>query len=466
MRQRIQSYVPKIELLFKISYLCLALATFNTLIYTSPFQPILVKITLAIGVILFVVRVCDWKDYIGMPCFWAMVLFCISLAISTVCNRGYGGITENGKWIVWTGLQFFLLYVGNTKANEREIKKEFRVTANVMVAYGFIASIISLQQLITSTSYIIRTAEGEFVIGGFKWGRLWGVYTDPNYGAVFSVIVIMLALFLQKNTGKLRKTGYALAIVANLLYIIFTDSRTGEIAFICCGLFLIVGHLVWNIEDKIRGKNVVRYLLIAVAFLLVSIGGFNIVKSVYNQQLAPVFAKAFPKEPVKAKKTTQDSKKEVGRKKDLEGNISNGRFAIWQSSLEIWKTTPAVGTGYTTVLEYAKEHCPDTYMVKFNYTSAHNSFLNILLYQGMLGVAIFLLILVRSAKIIVIQLTREKGVYGRWVWYASACIGAVVIGMFFLTEGIYTNSMGAFVLWTFLGYIVRGKMPKQGEIQA
>ena len=52
--------------------------------------------------------------------------------------------------------------------------------------------------LITRYSGMIESADGEFIICGFTWGRLWGNYTDPNYGAEFAVIVMILSLFFLR----------------------------------------------------------------------------------------------------------------------------------------------------------------------------------------------------------------------------------------------------------------------------
>ena len=105
-----QNYEEILELIFKISYLCMAFATFITYIYMSPIQPILVKLTLVLGTLTILARVINWKKYGKMPCLLLMILFCLSFLLSTVMNRQYG-MTDNLKWIIWTAIQFFGLYV-------------------------------------------------------------------------------------------------------------------------------------------------------------------------------------------------------------------------------------------------------------------------------------------------------------------------------------------------------------------
>ena len=85
-----QNYEEILELLFKISYLCLTFATFISVIYMSPIQPILVKFTLLLGVVVILVRLLHWKKYGKMPCLILMLLFCLSFLLSIVMNRQYG----------------------------------------------------------------------------------------------------------------------------------------------------------------------------------------------------------------------------------------------------------------------------------------------------------------------------------------------------------------------------------------
>ena len=52
-----QNYEEITELVFKVCYLLLTLATFITVIYASPVQPILVKVSLVLGMVLILIRV-------------------------------------------------------------------------------------------------------------------------------------------------------------------------------------------------------------------------------------------------------------------------------------------------------------------------------------------------------------------------------------------------------------------------
>lgn len=453
----------KLELIFKISYLVLALCTFNTFIYNSPVQPVFVKLTLVIGMILIATRLLKYRKYMKMPCIILMVLFCVSFGISTFMNREYG-IIENGKWIVWTGLQFFALYVCDVEREKKSYKKEFEIVSHIIIGYSAIASLISLGMLVVTYSAFFETVEGEFLIAGFTWGRLWGVYTDPNYGAVFSVISILLSIAFFLRKGRIYKVSYILCIALNFLYLVFSDSRTGEIALaggLAVFLFFCFGKK-WKSK-----KGIAKYVVIIGIIMLIAGGsllGIRIVKKGYNEVCAPMFARVFIKkeaEKVKGQeqiKNQEQIKRKLGRKQDLEEDVSNGRFALWESAIEVWKTTPVYGAGYYTFVPYAKEHTPNTYAVNNDvgeYTSMHNAFINTLAYQGMLGIIVLLLLAGYMVWYVIAPIFHETGEMNLYLNVMLACVAVVVLSMMFLLEGTYTLSPGSFVLWGFSGYMIQ-----------
>ena len=488
MSNMIRRFEKWLELITKISYLCLAICTFNPFLYISSVQPVFVKLTLALGAGLILMRLFRYRTYGKMPCVMIMVLFCGSFALSAFMNRQYG-IVDNGKWIVWTAIQFFALYVCDVERNTEEYRKEFEILAHIMIVYSVFSAVYSLWMLITRYSGMIESADGEFIICGFTWGRLWGNYTDPNYGAEFAVIVMILSLFfLVQKKGFLRIL-YVVSLTVNYLYLIFSDSRTGEIALFCS---MVLCVFMWLCHSRKKERSVGKYgtaLAGAVCIAAVLLGGEYLARSGYNTKLAPVFAETFSQDDIKKtegetsdsekkesstgkkeattiKQETSTVKKEVGRKEDLEKDITNGRLSLWKSAIEIWKTSPAYGTGYSTVVNYAKEHTPDTYLINNplgEYISMHNAYLNTLVYQGVIG---FILLLAMAGRIL--QYVMRLFLRGQtddilYLTAMLACVGTVAAAMFFLLEGLYTNSMGSFVLWTFSGYLTHYSYRKKEE---
>lgn len=474
-----------LEALFKISYVLLAFSTYVTVLYISPVQSYLVKICLVLGAVVILTRLLKWKDYIKTPGLILMALMCASFLLSSFMNRQYG-LTDNLKWLIWMGIQFFALYAIPLKREKSHVILEYKIISSLVLIGSVLASIASLKMLPEGYSEIIETADGEAIITGFTWDRLWGVYTDPNYGAVVSVIAIFIALgwiFISKRIAVKILSGLAMAV--DYTYIIFADSRTGLLA-LSIGLVFFLGIVFFEkIKKEKTGPGEERHTgriflgaLVAVLLIVVCYGGGYVWKEnniQYQEQVAKEAAQEAAKEAAKkaAQTTAQNTNKTPAsssqkkenantkivteREKQLTEDASNGRLSLWKSAIEVWETSPIYGTGYSTFSKYAEEHAPNTYAVNNDlgvYTSLHNEFFNVLAYQGGLGAILFVLIILRLVIYILKRIfspIRQGDLYPLPI---LCCLGTVAVSMAFLLDGLYTNSVSAAVLWIFSGYLV------------
>ncbi len=442
-----KEYVKYLEWAFKLSYLLLGIATFNSFLYDSPVQPMLVKLCLILGILAVLGRVVYFKDYIKTPYLLLLILFCISFCISIAVNWKYGTAVADLKWVVWTGFLFFLLYACDTTRDRMEYKKEFTIFANIIVVISVLNAAASLYLMTNLYHNLWHTASGEALIAGFQWGRLWGDYTDPNYGAVFSTIAVLLSAYFVKTGKGMWKLLYLAAIVVDYIYILFSDSRTAEVCM-CVGAGIFLLFLFF--QKQANWKGILAGILAAVVFAGVFVGVTSAAKAEYNTKIEAEIKKADAQKASQEKKNEQKKTQEstttaqkteqkvgrsqdlqsdisngrfelwasglevwktkpitgtgynsflpyvreakVGRSQDLQSDISNGRFELWASGLEVWKTKPITGTGYNSFLPYVREAIPDTYVVNNDqgeYVSLHNGYINILVYQGLLGAVLF-----------------------------------------------------------------------------
>lgn len=455
-----KEYVKVLEWAFKIAYLFLGLSTFNTFLYDSQVQPTLVRICLVLGALTLVGRLFFFRNYWKTPHWILLTLFCLSFLLSMVVNYQYRAFTTDFKWLIWTGLLFFLLYVCDTSRDTGAYKKEFTVLAHILIIYSAIAAAVSIYLMFRLYHATWYTAGGELMISGFQWGRLWGVYTDPNYGSTFSVTAILLCVYFFKKRKKWGKIPYGIAIFVDYLYITFSDSRTAEVAMAASAAFWIITSLLWK---KKSWKRALAGILAAVVFAGAFVGATSVIKSEYNAEIqtkiqAQTAAQRQTNQQTKKKtqKQTTPSQK-VGRQADLEEDVSNGRLALWESSVEIWSASPIWGTGYNSFLPFVKEHVPQSYVLNNSqgeYVSLHNEYINILVYQGVLGFGIFavfgILTLVKWCRNLHLVKQEDRD----YICVLTGCILVVLVTMVFLMEGLYTNSPGSFILWTFLGYLM------------
>lgn len=451
-----KEYVKVLEWAFKIAYLFLGLATFNTFLYDSQVQPLLVKVCLVLGILALLGRLFFFRDYWKTPHWIVLAFFCLSFLLSMAVNYRYGAFTADFKWLIWTGLLFFLLYVCDTSRDTGEYKKEFMVLSHILIIYSVIAAAASIYLMFQLYHAMWYTAGGELMIAGFQWGRLWGVYTDPNYGSTFSVAAILLCIYFLKKRKKWGKIPYGMIILVDYLYITFSDSRTAEVAMVTAAAFWIILGVLWK---KKSGKRALAGIATAVIFAGVFVGATSLIKSEYNVKIqAQIQAQTAAQQTQQQTQQQITPSQKVGRQADLEKDVSNGRLALWESSVEIWTASPIWGTGYNSFLPFVKEHVPQSYVINNSqgeYVSLHNEYINILVYQGILGIGLFaafgILILIKWCRNLHLVATEDRD----YICALSACVLVVLVTMVFLMEGLYTNSPGSFILWTFLGYLMQ-----------
>lgn len=142
---------------------------------------------------------------------------------------------------------------------------------------------------------------------------------------------------------------------------------------------------------------------------------------------------------------------------DINNDVSNRRFAIWQSGLEIFKTSPMTGITFRNYIPYAKEHLPNTYIVhndSGDFASLHNSFVDVLVSQGALGMGILLCFIVSLLIVFFRRFFKSNDEEYRYNTFLLLMFLPVLVSMMFYSETFYMNTGGAFLFWAFLGYFM------------
>src|SRR5699024_3533576 len=106
--------------------------------------------------------------------------------------------------------------------------------------------------------------------------------TDPNYGGVFSVAAILLCVYFILIRKGLCRIWYVLAICADYIYMIFSDSRTAEVTM-CAGAGVILLLLLYSRRKNWKGIAV--GFLLTSAFAVAFVGGTSALKGWYNEQI-------------------------------------------------------------------------------------------------------------------------------------------------------------------------------------
>ena len=314
-----------------------------------------------------------------------------------------------------------------------------------------IANIVSIYMLITGF-YFLKVRGGTTVLGGFLWGRLWGVYTDPNHGAVVAGVCILFSLYAISLKAKgFRLVFHILNILISTFYITCSDSRTGIVA-LASGLAMAV-YLFGVKKIKLKAK-LLKYAVCILLSVIVAASVFA-VSTVEKHIVTTVSQLQF-----NTAGSYTESKKEtaikIGREEDIEDDISNRRFSIWGSAFELAKKSPVFGTSFRGIVSFAKKVLPKTYLIHNDagvFDCFHNSLLDILVSQGILGIAIFI------AFAFVVFKTFFQGLAGlknkeNYSFFALlfSVIFLLSVSALFLSQIIFINSIGGIVFWIFLGY--------------
>lgn len=440
---------------FKCLYFILVLLSFNSICALRPgFSYASYAVALLGGaVVLF--RLLNFKKYISARGIIWLVFFCGSYLLSAFLTRQYGFL-ENIQALIWMVIQFFIVYTYDNSKSIEENKKEIQVFCWMLIGYTFFMSLVAIVMLITDYNHY-RVAGDTAVISGFLWNRLWGLYTDPNYGAVFSIISMVLSVAFYKLSKKPIRVFLIINVILQVLYITFSDSRTALVALmvtVFAATFLLLLR-----AKKLENKKVVIQVVISFTLALVlAVGSAVVIQGTQKvgNALKVLQYEYMAKHQVDTDNDIPDTV--IGRTdSDINNDVSNRRFAIWQSGLELFKTSPITGITFRNYVPYAKENLPNTYIVHNDagdFASMHNSFVDILVSQGILGMALILCFIVSVLIVFFRYFFKSKDDEYRYNTFLLLVFLPILVSMMFYSETFYMNTGGAFLFWSFLGYFM------------
>lgn len=468
-------YAINASLVFKILYLMLCFLNFNSLTANHTLLNYCSFTVTAVGACYFIYRLFHLNAYKKTKGILILCLFLLSYVISSLVTVKYG-ITSNLKAIIWLGMQFFLLYAYDNNKTVDEIKSEGIIIGWFIIGYTFVFSLLSVGCL-ALMYHDFEVVNGTTTITGFLWNRLWGFYSDPNYGAIVSIISVLLSFFY---IFKYKKTGITILLIINIIaemaYVAFSDSRTAQVSMlVTCVWVAVIFSQKMNFIKAL--KPVLKFVAIGCIALTVVVASFASIKGIKtigNMYLSSVvnpdsalfyWFDAEKRENYTPKNdSTEDIKDQgfvVGRPiEDLGsdgGDISNRRFAIWQSAVEVFKTKVLTGVSFRNIVPYALENVPETYIVNNNMTnfaSMHNLFVDVLISQGLLGIGLFIIFIVLVLITVFKKLFKlNKQDYIFFVSILSLIVPIFVSSLFY-SEILYINTFGSVIFWISLGYLM------------
>lgn len=399
-------------------------------------------------------------------------VFIVICAVSSVINYRYG-IGSNIKCIAAMVLEYFIFFPMGFKENkERTLKKLLNILTITMFVFVF----VSVLMYFFSIDYFVYSHIGSGDQGfDTTWGRLWGVFGDPNVACYISLVSLFSSVYFMHVYKKVwAYILYGINILFQLLFIMLSSSRSGLLIMVLIPIASAVYVFLCNI--KTSKKRAFGSILVAITAVAVLYGGyFGLRKSMPYVKVAildtvgvsgrknvdsfyEAFYKACGVEIINTDDNNIDPDKDSAIKAEIEEIVrndekedySNGRFERWKAGIEVFKTTPIIGTSPRNAVAIAQERTPDTVMGKYGWVT-HCAYLEVLVNSGILGA-----ILMFSAIIYILVLFLKaalKNGFNLEVYIAFLCFLTVAAGAFFVSDVFFIFSISTLLFFYLLGYL-------------
>lgn len=351
------------------------------------------------------------------------LLFVIITVISCVINREYG-IFSNLKGLATLGIYLFLLY-------PEAFKDKSERTFTACLTTGFLTmtfySLASIPMYIYNIDYYCTTGT-VLKEQGFdgRSSRLWGLFQDPNYLALFSLIAIFSSIYLfVKTKSKFNKVVLILLDLIHIVSLSMSGSNMGIVALMAalCWLSVIIVFKKFSLKAIYRILAFVLAIVISVAAPFVITKSVNAVmptvkKSIIHLGSAETYMKIHllydnlyesgkltllegHRDKIDMSEFPFDDKNVPIDRVDDNPDVSNGRFERWIDGLKLLAEKPFFGLSPRNILSFASKNDTDTLMNE-NSSTIHNTYLELLAGAGIIG-GIFILGFLIFAAIYVIK---------------------------------------------------------------
>ena len=507
-------FIEYLETGFQILFLVYTILGFNSVSFGTPIISFFMWVSFVLGGCLLFLRLLKWKEYIKMPGLILLVVMCTVCVLSILVNHQYN-FKKNVIYLVFWVFYFFMYFAQNGRISVELVKKRFCMLGHVMCFSAFVLALLSLWMMFVRYSEVTHV-NGSEVTRGFTYGRLFGAYLTPNGGAVVGSIVIFLSVYyIGKFPNMCYRVWAVLNMLVQFLYITFSDSRSGMLSLAFGGAVYVCFAILGNPRIKSGLCKGVVTLALTLVTLVCCMFAPAVAQDIYNdivvdfserlaqkkdnnllpsetlfiepasepiesvivptestvqqtvppetvlQQTESVETKAQQTEPLQNDVTSIKPEEiidsyMVDRGYDLSKDVSNRRFDVWKSGLEIFAKRPWLGTTFCGFLPFAQEHMPNTYIVSNDYLqmdTLDNDFVNLLVSNGIFGFLAFLAFVVWVLLCILRNYTGMRKKDPQIPVMMAVCMAAATFSLF--TSGVlYMQSPFSVIFWLSLGGLI------------
>lgn len=476
---------------FATAYLLLAFGTFNILTTETILITYFSHFVKIAGLVIIAAALFNRKSYLLDLRTILSACFILIFGISCFISKDFGGLGNNLKGLIWVLLEMLVLFCVNRSLVEN--KKWIQRFMILLISISSIFVIVSIWMAIVGFMYIPPNLGSNMYWAGMCSGRLYGFYTDPNYGGIIAIITIFSLLYLLTNNRNTLKVFVAIILIAlQIVYISLSGSRTTLVALLSTCSLVIFAVIFRYISSKHKASRISKKIftiIISASLSLLTCGliyGCIFLSSNAYEKFEPkilkllngpisdpiqLFPRDFankvceecgleiitPEDAKYTKVTNEETKSHVEAEhiglmaRTENSDVSNNRFDLWKSAIQIWKTSPVIGVGHNNIVNYSKTYFPDNKLSQMGQTTSHNLIFDLLAGQGLLGLIVFMTIIVLcSINFIRALIKAGSNNYYEMCWLAAIVLNIFISAMFY-PEILYTNTVGSVVFWYMLG---------------
>ena len=332
-----------------------------------------------LGVLLGLYNFFVKKAYLFVRKIEYLIIFFAMNIITSLLVMKYG-FSTNIKNLVVFFIYFFAIYPIFQSFSKEKSRLLFNLFFSVITVANTVGVFISLVQFFMLIGYRVFDYKGLLIRQGFVESRLFGILASPNYLSIISLIIIIYLVTRFSTLNKILKSLAISSILLNFAYIVLSGSRTTYICLVATAIL----YSVLKFDFNKKAKSLLG-ILVTVGLVFLSYNGIK-----YSSDL---YLRTHSAEIQRNQENGENNNLSLERTDTSEENISNNRFAIWQSTASFIPKRPLFGFSAGNWYELGKTYDADAYIIKEHYLT-HNGYLELLFYNGIFGIlpiAIFML---------------------------------------------------------------------------
>lgn len=317
---------------------------------------------------------------------WLGLLLLGVISIFWSINKSFTAV-ELFRWLSLGLVALSIVFIVKSDKSRLDILK-------LMVFLGILISIIGLIQHIFDVDIVEQVGSPASVFG------------NPNMAAQVLVLLTPLGIFLflfEKERNKKYFWGIGVSLI--LSYIFHTKTAS---AWLATATQLLVVTLYFFIVRKSFNSNLkidwhAALASIFILFCLINLSNKGVVPfwEQINQEFSGVAKRAVSEEKVAP------------------------RYQLWMATVDSIKESPIIGSGVGTFYEQMKVH---GYFNFYLYKNSHNDYLDLISELGVIGFALFLVILIAIIKALLNNMSKKP--FSSSIFISISIFGILIVSLF------------------------------------